>query len=143
MSSPEAYALINGTTGVRSYVVDLATELWNDPVMQGGTTVDGIVEWFRNSADGNSNNSEFCSRFDPIQWDNDAFGDPTFRTYGGAGCGPVDFRPGSESMLRVYDMVRNDFMFNFFKNNPELYGGQPGGVPDENHDPTWNDGTGQ
>jgi len=138
MSSPEAYALINGATGVRSYVVDLATELWNDPVMQGGTTIDGIVQWLRDRADGDPNNSEFCSRFDPIQWDNDAFGDPTFRTYGGAACGPVDFRPGSEAMLRVYDMIRNDFMFNFVKNHPELYGGQPGGLPDPNHNPTWN-----
>lgn len=30
LNSAESYALINGADGVRSYVVDLATELWND-----------------------------------------------------------------------------------------------------------------
>jgi len=144
LSGRESYALINGVANVRSYVVDLATELWNDPRVQAGIgSIEDVVNWLRASADGDPNNAEFCSRFDPIHWDNDAYGPPTFRTYGGVGCGPVDYRPGLQSMLRIYDMIRNDFMFNLVKNYPERYGGQPGGVPDITHDPTWNDGTGQ
>lgn len=143
LSSQEAYPLINGGLGVRSYVRDLATELYNDPVMQAGTTIDGIIKWLKDRADGNPNNSEFCSRFDPILWDNDAYGPPGFVVYGGLGCGPVDFKPGIEPTLRIYDMIRNDFLFKFIKANPELYGGKRGGPPDPNHDPTWNDGTGQ
>ena len=40
-------------------------------------------------------------------------------------------------------MIRDDFIFKFIRRFPELYGGQPGGVPDINFDPTRNNGTGQ
>ncbi|MBR9692871.1 hypothetical protein GOV07_02965 [Candidatus Woesearchaeota archaeon] len=141
LSDTEARAIINGDMGTRSYTLDLATELWNDPVMQGEfDDISGIVAWFEARADGVPGNSEYCPDFDPVQWDNDAFGDSTFRVYDGLSCGPVDFRPGEEPMLRVYDMIKNDFMFNFIKANPELYGGQSGGAPDMDFNPTWNDG---
>lgn len=142
MSSPEIYALINGDMGTRSYTLDLATELWIDPVMQGGTTIKGIVEWLEARADGNPDNSEFCPDYDPIQWDNDGLGKSGFVVYDGLGCGPVIFEPPVDSLMRVYDMIKDDFMFNFIKANPELYGGEPGGAPDIDFNPTWNDGNG-
>lgn len=139
LSNNEIRAMINGGQGTRSYAPELAAQLFNDPIMQTEFgNVGALEQWLRDRADGVAGNSEFCTSFDPFLWDNDAQGEPGVRTYGGVACGPVDFRPGATAMQGVYTLIKDEFLWRFVRNNPYSYGGQVGGPPDINFNPTWN-----
>jgi hypothetical protein len=134
LNNTEIRAMVNGENGVRSYVDDMAVELYKDPIMQQEfPNAAALAQWFRDRADGNPNNSEFCSQFDPFTW-NASVG---VRTYGGVTCGPVDFKPGEEPMQTVYGIFKNEFLWRHVMMNPQLYGGSAGGLPDMSFNPTW------
>ena len=127
LAGHEVYALVNGADGVPSMVSDLATEFWNDSNVQANfPDVGAVAQWLLDRADGDTSNSEFCDQFDPLLWTRDV----GVRTYGGATCGPVDFKPGQESMLRIRTLVRDVFLPAYIENHTELYGDLTG-------DPTW------
>lgn len=154
LSNREARAMINGGQGTRSYVSDLTEELWNDPNVQSSfENVQEVEQWFKNRADGNRGNGEFCPDYDPLQWEDDNNGDPVLVSYGisGDSCNPVYFYPGPQAMQNIYDIIKgfrtnddgfevpnNGFLTSYVNANPRLYGGEPGGEPDMDYNPTWN-----
>lgn len=136
LNRAETYAMIRGDAGPRSYLKDLCVQLWNDPrIPPDFGTIDQLEQWFLDRVDGNPYNSEFCTAFDPFNWTYNV----GVRTYGGINCGPVDFRPGSDPLLMVYELVKS-FLIEYVAAHPECYGGAVGGVPDLSFNPTWNTG---
>ncbi|MDJ0657467.1 MAG: hypothetical protein QNJ40_25115 [Xanthomonadales bacterium] len=156
LSNDEIRAMINGTSKTRSYARDMADEFWKDPRVQtgfidvdgnGSITVRDVELWLYNRVDNDPSNSELCSDFDPMQYDNDAQGQSRIRFYSGVSCNPIDFEPGRNSLGILYKLFKgidsdgtpiDGFLRQYVKNFPEKYGGQVGGQPDMSFNPTWN-----
>lgn len=82
LSNTEIRAMINGGMGTRSYARDMAEILIESTANTNGTTADQMETWLRDQVDGDVTNGELYAAFDPMLWDNDAQGDPTFVLYG-------------------------------------------------------------
>jgi len=133
LSNTEIRAMINGGR-TRSYALDLAQEFYKDPRVQSAfENVDAVKQWLLDRTDGNPNNSELCSTYDPFLWTANV----ATTIYDGSSCGPVDFEPNNDSLQNIYLTVK-EFLVQYVQNNPSLYGGEVGGIPLETHDPTWN-----
>ena len=145
LSNHEIKAMINGGQGTRSYAHDMAIILFNHSTPTPPGDVNLLEQALRNDADGNLSNGELYHGFDPMQWTLQGLGvrfyDEPDGTHG------TDFTMDLEGTQLFYQLVEGldgsgapngGFLTTFVKNNPDEYGGQLGGLPDMNHNPTWN-----
>ena len=147
LSNQEIRAMINGGQGTRSYAHDMAEILVKSPANTNGTTVEQLEQWLLDQVDGDLSNGELYHAYDPALWDNDAYGDPAFVLQGEPNGGLSPFPLLEQDILNLYTLISginengepiDGFLWHYVKNNPSLYGGVVGGVPDMSHNPTWN-----
>jgi hypothetical protein len=151
LSNNEIRAMINGGRGTESYAREMAEIFFqHTPGIPG--TVDLLEQILYAYADGSEDNDEFWKSYDPFLWYNGAIGISGVRIYSNhcdGTCG-TDFNMDEEGMTKMYELIsgftevngvrdpNGGFLPQYVYRNPDFYGGEPGGVPDLNHNPTWN-----
>jgi hypothetical protein len=132
-----ARAIINGDgKGTPSYATALATILANSSGAN-GQTVDQLVQWLQAQTDCNSSNGELCNAWDPVQWNNSNFGVKGFFFLQNNCDDNVGFPLGATDMQAIYGLIKNQFLWRYVMDNPELFGGSVGGFPDISFNPGW------
>ena len=124
LDNVEIRAMINGESGTRSYVADIAELLlqatppppWTQTEME-----QDLIRW----ADGEvvTGTDDFYSGFDPFQWDGDGLGETTGIRfyYEPTGSNILDFKLEQAQMDAFYNIVRDDFLPEFIENNLDHY----------------------
>ncbi len=146
LSNEEARALINGGTQTRSYAPDIAAILVRSPTNTNGTLATEIEQHLVNQADNIGGNGELWGTQDPLHYDNDLQGDPAMGLYGEPDGVLAKFKLLPADLQQLYTLIKgldqtgtvtDGFLVEYVLNNPNLYGGEIGGTPNINHDPTW------
>ena len=139
LNNGEVRAIINGTEkGTPSYVADLA-EVLITSAGAGGKTLEQMVQWLKDMADCNFSNEELCSQYSPLFWSNAEYGGKGFAiSKESPSCTDVAGFPLDQTNLQKgYTVIKDNFLWQYVKDQPELYGGCVGGLPDMTHDPGW------
>ena len=137
LDNKTARAMINGDEkGTPSYAQDLATILANSSGAN-GQTVNQLVQWLKDQTDCNLSNEELCNVWDPVQWNNSDFGVKGFYFLQNNCDDNAGFPLGATDMQATYDLIKTQFLWRYVMDNPELFGGSAGGLPDMSFNPGW------
>ena len=135
LDNDEARALINGDgAATPSYAANVAAILVNSSGAN-GQTIDQLTQWLQEQADCNLSNGELDHTYDPILWNNLNFGTKAFALVEEDGVSGFPLDP--TNLQAMYSLIKDQFLWRFVMDHPELYGGSASGQPDMNHDPTW------
>ncbi|MGA9752849.1 MAG: hypothetical protein WBS54_13790 [Acidobacteriota bacterium] len=136
LNNEEARAIINGDgEETPSYATDLATILANSSGAN-GQTIDQLTQWLQEQADCNLSNGELLRASDPLYWTNASYGTKGFALFE-EGASTAGFPLDPTDLQAMYSLIKDQFLWRFVMDHPELYGGSVGGLPDISHDPTW------
>ena len=135
MNNREIRCMINGNCSTRSYTHDLATILFAHTTPQIPNTEAFLEQALLEEAKPLLTPGHLYHGFDPIQWSAPANGMRLYEEPDGRSA--TDFGMDADGMTQTYDLIK-DFLWHFVRSNPDEYGGQLGGLPDMNHNPTWN-----
>lgn len=139
----ETRALINGDSkGTPSFAQGIAEILVDSPGAN-GQTVAQLLQWLYDQTDCNPSNGELCSAWTPLLWNN-IENQTKALVLGENPCNQdsdwQEFTLQPTDMQAMYSLIKDQFLWRYVMNNPELYGGSPGGVPDMTYQPNWNIG---
>ena len=136
LNNDEAHALINGDgKGTPSYAQNMAAILINSSSAN-GQTADQLTQWLKDQADCNLANGELIRASDPLYWTNASYGTKGLAFFE-EGPSTAGFPLEPTDLQSMYSLLRVEFIWRFVMNNPELYGGTVGGLPNLDYDPTW------
>jgi hypothetical protein len=137
LNNYEARGMINGDgKGTPGYSTDIAAVLVNSSGAN-GRTVNQLAQWLKDDADCNMSNGELCNSWDPLSWNNSEFGVKGFYLLQHNCDDNAGFPLGATDMQVMYSLIKDQFLWRYVMNNPDLYGGSSDGLPSMDHDPLW------
>jgi len=139
LSDWENLCLWNETCGVDGYKSTLSRKLAGTDGVPPEWTATDIENFISNFYDGNPTNGEIDHAWDNLNYQNNPLLTKHGIAFAMASGGITPFyvsQPGRMEEIRA-EVIR-PFLAAIVRQHPERYGGQPGGVPDPNHNPTWN-----
>lgn len=133
----EMRGMLLGDERMQGYSHQFAEILVLSPANTTGMTADQLDQWLKDQLDGNTSNGELCHAADPGLYDNDNNGDNGFALAQEPACYLAPFPLYPSEMDSTWSLIRNKALHDYVETHPEMYGGEPGGVPNISTNPTW------